>query len=68
MAFEEGLVILMDSIISINSEGNIPKTGKKPKFSDIKVMALSLAAEFMSVDSENRLFNILNDSSFFNNP
>ncbi|NQT24020.1 IS982 family transposase [candidate division KSB1 bacterium] len=48
-----------------DSFGNIPKTGKKPKFSDTKVMALSLAAEFMSLDSENRLFNILNKSSFF---
>jgi len=48
-----------------DSSGNIPKTGKKPKFSDTKVMALSLAAEFMSLDSENRLFNILSNSSFF---
>ena len=50
---------------SIDSEGNIPKTGKKPKFSDTKVIALSLTAEFMSIDSENRLFNILKNSSFF---
>jgi hypothetical protein len=49
----------------IDSEGNIPKTGKKPKFSDTKVISLSLAAEFMSIDSENRLFNILNKSTFF---
>lgn len=48
-----------------DSSGNIPKTGKKPKFSDTKVIALSLAAEFMSLDSENRLFNILSNSSFF---
>jgi len=51
----------------IDSEGNIPKTGKKPKFSDTKVIALSLAAEFMSIDSENRLFNIIKKSSFFAN-
>jgi hypothetical protein len=48
-----------------DSFGNIPKTGKKPKLSDTKVIALSLAAEFNSVDSENRLFNILSYSSFF---
>ena len=51
----------------IDSEGNIPKRGKKPKFSDKKVLALSLAAEFMPVDSENRLFNMLANSSLFEN-
>lgn len=49
-----------------DSMGNISKTGKKPKFSDTKVITLSLASEFMSIDSENRLFNILKESSFFN--
>ena len=50
---------------SFDAEGNIPKTGKKPKFSDIKLLALSLTAEFLSIDSENRLFNMLKNSSFF---
>lgn len=49
----------------INDDGNIPKIGKNPKFSDIKIISLSLAAEFMSIDSENRLFELLKDSAFF---
>jgi len=48
-----------------NDKGNIPKIGKNPKFSDSKVISLSLAAEFMSIDSENRLFELIKDSIFF---
>ena len=33
--------------------------GRKPKMSDIEVVALSLIAEFMSIDSENSLFKQL---------
>jgi len=33
--------------------------GRKPKISDIEVVALSLTAEFMSIDSENSLFKQL---------
>lgn len=48
-----------------DNNGNIPKVGKNPTFSDIKVITLSLAAEFLSIDSENRLFAFLKESEFF---
>jgi hypothetical protein len=48
-----------------DGQGNIPKIGKNPKFSDCKVISLSLAAEFMSIDSENRLFELIKDTEFF---
>lgn len=35
------------------------KVGRKPKMSDIEVVALSLTAEYMSIDSENALFERL---------
>jgi hypothetical protein len=49
-----------------DDNGNIPKVGNNPKFSDTKVITLSLAAEFLSIDSENRLFAFVKESAFFN--
>ena len=49
----------------IDNKGNIPKIGRNPKFSDVKVITLALAAEFLSLDSENRLFDLIKDSAFF---
>ena len=64
--FESLLPVIKRALNSyINDDGNIPKIGKNPKFSDIKIISLSLAAEFMSIDSENRLFELLKDSTFF---
>lgn len=40
----------------VNEQGNIPRRGPVPKFSDLEVVALSLAAETESIDSENWLF------------
>lgn len=40
----------------VNECGNIPRRGQVPKFSDLEVVALSLAAESESIDSENWLF------------
>ena len=40
----------------VNAQGNVPRCGPKPKFSDLEVVALSLAAESESIDSENWLF------------
>jgi len=48
-----------------DSNGNIPKTGRKPKFSDVNVITLCLSAEFLSIDSENRLFDLISNSRFF---
>lgn len=40
----------------ITEKGNIPRPGPVPRFSDLEVIALSMAAEAESIDSENRLF------------
>ena len=37
--------------------GNVPKPGRNPEFSDLEVISLILTAEYMSLDSENWLFN-----------
>lgn len=45
-----------------DTSGNILRHGLKPQFSDIEVISLALTAEYMSLDSENWLFNkIKND-------
>jgi hypothetical protein len=43
-----------------NDNGNVPRRGVVPKFSDLEVVALNLTAESLSIDSENLLFNKLN--------
>jgi len=40
----------------VNEQGNVPRRGPVPKFSDLEIVALSLAAEAESIDSEKRLF------------
>lgn len=42
-----------------DENGNIPKPGRSPQFADIEIIGLALTAEFMSLDSENWLFNKL---------
>ncbi len=44
----------------VNEKGNYLRRGTRPRFSDIEVIALSLAAECLSIDSENYLFVKLN--------
>ena len=44
------------AIKMVNSQGNIPRCGVIPKFSDLEVVALSMTAEALSIDSENLLF------------
>ena len=34
--------------------------GRKEKMSDLEIVALSLTAEFLSIDSDNSLFKLLN--------
>ena len=41
----------------VNDQGNIVRCGPVPKFSDLEVVALSLAAESESIDSEEWLFD-----------
>jgi len=40
----------------VNDQGNIPRRVPVPKFSDLEIVALSLAAEAESIDSEKWLF------------
>ena len=42
------------------------RAGRKCKMSDLEVIALSLTAEFMSIDSENSLFNQLKNGQISN--
>ena len=43
----------------VNSLGNVPRVGVVPRFSDLEVIALSLTAEALGIDSENCLFHRL---------
>ena len=45
----------------INEKGNYLRRGTRPKFFDIEVIASSLTAEYLSIDSENHLFSKLNN-------
>jgi hypothetical protein len=48
---------VLEVIRSLNCKSeNKTNVGRKQKISDLEVVALSLTAEFMSIDSENSLF------------
>ncbi len=52
---------VLEVISSLNCKPlNKPVVGRKQKMSDLEVVALSLTAEFMSIDSENSLFKEIN--------
>ena len=64
--FKKMLPIVEESLNKvIDNNGNIPKIGRKPKFSDINVITLCLSAEYLSIDSENRLFDLITNSTYF---
>lgn len=44
-----------------DSQGNIPKPGISPLFTDLEVISLVIVAEYMSLDSENWLFKKINN-------
>jgi hypothetical protein len=51
-------------------DGNIKRTGPKPKFSDLEVITMALTAELLTISSENLLFkklNALNTNDRFQN-
>lgn len=59
--FVKILEVLKDIIgAELNEKGNYLRRGTVPRFSDIEVIALSLTAECLSIDSENYLFSKLN--------
>ena len=43
----------------VNKNGNIPRRGVVPKFSDMEVLSLSMTSESLCIDSEAYLFSIL---------
>lgn len=58
--FDKILVVIKDILgDEINDQGNYLRRGTVPRFSDIEVIALSLTAECLSIDSENYLFSKL---------
>ncbi len=60
--FDKILVVVKDILLAeINEIGNYPRRGTVPKFSDIEVIALSLTAECLGIDSENHLFSKLSN-------
>ena len=58
---------VLEVISSLNFELDFKSgIGRKQKMSDLEVVALSLTAEFMSIDSENSLFKQLNQAEIPN--
>ena len=45
----------------VNENGNLPRRGVVPRFSDLEVISLSLTAESLGIDSENYLFSKLEE-------
>ena len=40
----------------VNEQGNIPRPGVVPRFSDLEIISLSIVSEAMGIDSECLLF------------
>lgn len=58
--FDIILSIVQELLTSdVNKDGNIPKPGPKPKFSDCEVITLSLVSDSLLIDSEHYLFEKL---------
>lgn len=52
---------ILEVLNSLEIEQCTYKAGRKPKMSDLEVVALSFTAEYMSIDSENSLFGQLHN-------
>ena len=50
---------ILETLESLNITLTERKAGRKPKMTDLQVVALSLTAEYMSIDSENLLFQLI---------
>jgi hypothetical protein len=58
--FDKILDLLKDILSGeINEKENYKRRGVVPGFSDVEVIAMSLTAEYLSIDSENYLFSKL---------
>src|SRR5665647_683327 len=63
--FDKILGVIKDILgDEINENGNFLRPGTRPRFADIEVIALSLTAECLSIDSENYLFSKLTTEYF----
>ncbi len=59
--FDKILGVIKDILSEeVTEKGNYLRRGTKPRFADIEVIALSLTAECLGIDSENYLFSKLN--------
>jgi len=50
---------ILEVLRKISKENLLYYQRRKPKLSDLEVIALSLTSEYMGIDSENHLFRIL---------
>ena len=58
---------VLEVISSLNCKSEFKSgVGRKEKMSDLEVVALSLTAEFMSIDSENSLFKLVTPNDISN--
>ena len=58
---------VLEVISSLNCELEFKSNvGRKQKMTDLEVVALSLTAEFMSIDSENALFKQITSDKIYN--
>lgn len=57
--FDKVIEVIKQNIGEEVEDGNFRRRGTKPKFSDLEVIALSLTAECLGIDSENLLFSKL---------
>lgn len=57
---------VLETIESLNIDCTVKKVGRRPKMSDNQIVALSLTAEYMSIDSENLLFQMIPENGISN--
>jgi len=53
---------ILNVLQQVESDSNFISKRKKPKLSDLELIAINLTSEYMSIDSECQLFRILPDS------
>lgn len=51
--------IILDSLSKIGAKSEFFNQIRKPKLSNLEIIAMNLAAEYMSIDSECQLFRFI---------
>jgi len=64
--FEANYNKILETLQLNIDESNFITQRRKPKLSDIELIAIDLTAEYMGVDSEHQLFRDLQSTRFFN--